>query len=255
MSLFRTSLLLIIVFLIIIAFSSFFFAYSSLRPLSKIIRYIHSFKIGSPLPEFPVSGPKNDEFVIVAEALSEAFKKIQSQTDVLQQFSTDAAHEFKTPLMVLRSEIDYALKSGEYRTGLENIREQINVLDMMVATLLTIARVEKEPVEKEKIDISALLEETIAEEEQIFSGKHLYIIKNIPKNRIISSNRSMLRIIIMNLLDNAFKYTDAGEIRVTLDTDGFSIQDTGIGIEKGNLDKIWDRLYREDSSRSIRSGY
>lgn len=127
--------------------------------------------MGAPIPDFPLSGPKDDEFIIVAKTLSDAFKKIQSQTEVLRQFSTDAAHEFKTPLMVIHSEIDCALKSGDYKTGLDNIRSQVYFLDTMISTLLTIARLEKEEIQKERVNISELLEEIIPKTEQLFSEK------------------------------------------------------------------------------------
>lgn len=171
MILLRISFLLIAVFLVIIAGTSIFFSRYSLRPLSKIIRYIRCFRVGAPIPDFPLSGPKDDEFIIVAKTLSDAFKKIQSQTEVLRQFSTDAAHEFKTPLMVIHSEIDCALKSGDYKTGLDNIRSQIYFLDTMISTLLTIARLEKEEIQKERVNISELLEEIIPKTEQLFSEK------------------------------------------------------------------------------------
>ncbi len=65
----------------------------------------------------------------------------------------------------------------------------------------------------------------------------------------------MLQIIVSNLLSNAFNYTNTGEIRVTLNKNGFSVQDTGIGISEENIEKIWDRLYRVDSSWSVQNSH
>lgn len=65
----------------------------------------------------------------------------------------------------------------------------------------------------------------------------------------------MLQIILSNLLSNAFNYTNDGEIEITLDSHGFSARDTGIGIVKENIDKIWDRLYRVNSSWSVQNGH
>ncbi|NDK19926.1 HAMP domain-containing histidine kinase [Candidatus Gracilibacteria bacterium] len=254
-SLLWVSLLLTVFFLIIIAVISVFFAHYSLRPLSKIIHYIHSFKIGSPLPKFPLSGPDDDEFIIVTKTLSDAFKKIQSQTEVLRQFSIDAAHEFKTPLMVIHSEIDCAIKSGDYRTGMDNIQSQIYFLDTMINTLLTIARLEKDELKKAEVNISELLEETISKTELLFEKKGLNVVRIIEKNVLLNSNYSMLQIIVSNLLSNAFNYTNTGEIRVTLNKNGFSVQDTGIGISEENIEKIWDRLYRVDSSWSVQNSH
>jgi len=90
---------------------------------------------------------------------------------VLRQFSIDAAHEFKTPLMVIHSEIDCAIKSGDYRTGMDNIQSQIYFLDTMINTLLTIARLEKDELKKAEVNISELLEETISKTELLFEKK------------------------------------------------------------------------------------
>ena len=234
---------------------SLFFTRYSLRPLSKIIRYIRSFKADSPLPDFPISGPANDEFVTVAKTLSEAFKKIQSQTEVLRQFSTDAAHEFKTPLMVIHSEIDCAIKSGDYKTALDNIRSQVYFLDTMIGTLLTIARLEKEEIQKEEVNVSELVKENILKTEQLFSEKQLRVVKNIEENVMLFSNHSMLQIIFSNVLSNAFNYTHTGEIRITLTAKEFRVQDTGIGIAEESIGKIWDRLYRVNASWSLQNGH
>lgn len=73
--------------------------------------------------------------------------------------------------MIIHSEIDCAIKSGDYKTGLDNIRSQIYFLDTMISTLLTITRLEKENIQKEKINVSELLEENISKTEQLFHEK------------------------------------------------------------------------------------
>lgn len=80
-------------------------------------------------------------------------------------------------------------------------------------------------------------------------------MKNIEQGVLLVSNKSMLHIILSNLLNNAFRYTTSGEITISLDTNKISVQDTGIGIVKENIDKIWDRLYRVDPSRSLQNGH
>lgn len=71
----------------------------------------------------------------------------------------------------------------------------------------------------------------------------------------LESNQSMLRIVFSNLLNNAFNYTNIGEIHITLNSKEFSVRDTGIGIVKENIDKIWDRLYRVNASWSLQNGH
>lgn len=80
-------------------------------------------------------------------------------------------------------------------------------------------------------------------------------MRTIEKDIVLESNHSMLQIILSNLLSNAFNYTNIGEIHITLNSKEFSVRDTGIGIVKENIEKIWDRLYRVDSSWSIQNGH
>ena len=80
-------------------------------------------------------------------------------------------------------------------------------------------------------------------------------MRNIEKGVTLLSNNSMLQLILSNLLSNAFNYTHIGEIRITLTKKEFSVQDTGIGIIKENIPKIWDRLYRVNASWSLQNGH
>lgn len=157
--------------------------------------------------------------------------------------------------MIIHSEIDCAIKSGDYKTGLDNIRSQVYFLDTMINTLLTIARLEKEELRKKRVNVSRLLEEITLDTERIFQEKNLRVVRNIQKNVVLESNESMLRLVFSNLLSNAFNYTNTGEIRITLTPKEFSVQDTGIGIAPESIGKIWDRLYRVNASWSLQNGH
>lgn len=254
-SLLKISVALLLTFFLIISLVSFSFARASLSPISKIISYIHSFSTNNTLPDFPLSGPKNDEFVIVAETLSDAFKKIQSQSEVLRQFSADAAHEFKTPLMIIRSEIDLAIKSGEYQNGMNNILHQLSALDAMISTLLAITRIEKEELRFEKVNISELVKNIVLKNQEIFPSSKIKVVVSIKKSIFIKTHSALLQIVVSNLIHNAFSYTKSWEIRISLDKNGFSVQDTGIGISPENIDKIWNRLFRENPYGSEIQGH
>ncbi len=206
-SLLKISVALLLTFFLIISLVSFSFARASLSPISKIISYIHSFSTNNTLPDFPLSGPKNDEFVIVAETLSDAFKKIQSQSEVLRQFSADAAHEFKTPLMIIRSEIDLAIKSGEYQNGMNNILHQLSALDAMISTLLAITRIEKEELRFEKVNISELVKNIVLKNQEIFPSSKIKVVVSIKKSIFIKTHSALLQIVVSNLIHNAFSYT------------------------------------------------
>ena len=86
----------------------------------------------------------------------------------------------------------------------------------MIGTLLTIARIEKEDIKKEKVNVSELFEDNITEIEKIFHEKGLRVLRNIDKNIVFNTNRYLFQMIVSNLIKNAFNYTNTGEIEITL---------------------------------------
>jgi signal transduction histidine kinase len=190
-----------------------------------------------------------------------ALEPVQKAHKREQQFLTDASHELRTPLSILRAQMEVALKktrkASEYHEVIQSNKEEIEDLIALVENLLFISREQTKhasPI-NEEIDIADLIIERVATFQRKAQQKHLTIKLHPPENEIIiKGNQQLLKRLFTNLLDNAVKYTHKGSITIIIkqmkNEALIHIQDTGVGISKEHQDKIFDRFYRADESRS-----
>ncbi len=182
---------------------------------------------------------------------------VQASFDRQKQFVWDASHEFKTPLAVISANAE-VLKSeigpNEY---LGYIQSEVKRTDTLVQNLLTLARMDKGTVavEMKRFNLSdALMGVALPFESTVFeAGRTLET--EIPENVFIRGDEAMLQQLAVILLSNALKYSDAGgRIRLSLAQKGrgatITVWNTGMGIAPENLEKIFDRFYREDLSHN-----
>jgi signal transduction histidine kinase len=190
-----------------------------------------------------------------------ALKPVQEAHKRERQFLTDASHELRTPLSILRAEMEVALKKkqslAEYEKVIRSSIEEVEELIALVENLLFMSREQtrhSSPI-NEKIDLTDLTAEQVAGFQQKAKQKKLTLTFRPPeKETIILGNQQLLKRLLTNLLDNAIKYTKRGGITITIkqtkEKASVTIADTGIGIPKIQLEKIFDRFYRADSSRT-----
>ena len=182
---------------------------------------------------------------------------VQASFDRQKQFVWDASHEFKTPLAVISANAE-VLKSeigpNEY---LGYIQSEVKRTDNLVQNLLTLARMDKGTVaaEMKRFNLSdALMGVALPFESTVFeAGRTLET--DIPENVLIRGDEAMLQQLAVILLSNALKYSnEGGRIRLSLAQKGrgavITVYNTGPGIAPENLERIFDRFYREDLSHS-----
>lgn len=191
---------------------------------------------------------------------------IQVAHEKQKQFVSDASHELRTPLSIMSGEIEIALKkerkAQEYQTILKSNKEELTRLTSLVENLLFLAREDRNKMVPltDRVDVTDLLLTLISQLKPIYTNKHLKVhFKAAEESIVIKGNKELLHQLFFNLLDNAIKYTDKGEIRVTLSQEGryakVVIKDTGIGISQEHQKQLFDRFYRIDSARSETKGY
>jgi two-component system, OmpR family, heavy metal sensor histidine kinase CusS len=180
-----------------------------------------------------------------------------------QRFIADASHELRTPLAVLRGETEVALTKQrtnvEYRNSLLLIQEEAERLSHIVEDLFILAR---QPIESRcsSIEDQVFLDEAIrdcaraAQVLAIRKGVRLKVDEHLA-SIALKGDEDLIRRMILNLLDNAVKYTPAGgEISLALARRNGSAQivvhDTGIGIAEADQPRVFDRFYRVDRARS-----
>jgi signal transduction histidine kinase len=190
-------------------------------------------------------------------------KPIKDTLDVQAKFSADASHDLRTPLAIIMTESEVLLQDkdqsiSDYKKVVESNLEEAKKMNLLVNDLLLIARGENAKLEKEKVDLSALLLTIIHKMKQQIENKNLSLEQNIQKDIFTYANKTDIERAIKNILQNAINYTKAGSIKITLGKESKKIMleiiDTGVGINKKDMPFVFDRFYKAEHSRNDESG-
>jgi signal transduction histidine kinase len=204
-----------------------------------------------------------DEAERVRASFNQMLDRLEGAVRGLRQFTADASHELRTPLAVLKVQAQSALSSGALDSeGAALVRSQLEEIDrlkLMVEDLLTLSRLESEPGQQSSVDLADVVVETVERFRPMAESKSIDLEMREIAAAPVAGERSELRRVISNLLDNALKYTDrGGRVSVHLERNGASVslrvRDTGAGIPSSETERIFERFYRADPSRDRRTG-
>ncbi|SDB65376.1 cell wall metabolism sensor histidine kinase WalK [Butyrivibrio sp. INlla16] len=202
-------------------------------------------------------------FVLVFLLSGKAVAPVVESLEKQKRFITDAGHELKTPLAVISANMDVIeLEAGESEWT-KSTKNQIKRMDGLVKNLLTLSRMEEENIDAvfSEVNMSSVLEESATFFIAVADFKKVKYTREIAENIHINGDRNSIQQLCTILIDNAMKYTpDEGEVSVSLSGDESSrnaileISNSCENIPKGNLDRLFDRFYRADNSRSRKTG-
>jgi len=233
----------------------------ALRPVDHIIRNVSAITDGRSLHRrLPVTDG-DDELARLAETLNAMIARLEQSFSGLRRFTADASHELKTPLTVLRADIERAMSAGPRSTeGLvaleEALQETARMADL-VESLLTLARADEGrfDLHRESVPLEPLVRD-VAETAQILGEAAGIRVTLAPLEPVeVLGDPLRLRQLFLNLVTNAVKYTGkGGKIELSAvrrgDVAEFAVTDTGIGIAGADLPYVFDRFWRADRARS-----
>lgn len=236
----------------------------ALRPLQEAIQTARAIqaKDFSQRMRVPKTG---DEVQALAETFNDMIGRLQGSFDRLRQFISDASHELRTPLAVLKGEIELGLKTqpGSRRSQdiLEICASELHRMSRLVDTLLLLSNADSDKIglQREAVPLRRVMDE-MAEQARVLAEPKGIRVEVVNGSRaVVQADEMRLKQLLLNLIDNAVKYTPAGgHIRlVCRSEDGhveLRVEDTGIGIAADDLPRIFDRFYRADASRSRADG-
>mgnify|MGYP003564732379 CR=1 FL=1 len=206
-----------------------------------------------------------DELGQLAADFNTMADTLETYEGMRQQWISDIAHELRTPLSILLGEIE-ALKDGVREVNgdtLESLNSEARHLSKIVNDLhdLSLADAEALTIKKEQIDPVAVLEETLGHFKHRFAENHIAIEKNLAKLPPVSvvGDADRLKQLFSNLLENTLRYADTpGKLTIGQDLMNnrvvFFFEDSGPGVPEESLERLFDRLYRVDRSRSRTKG-
>ncbi|MDR4170557.1 sensor histidine kinase [Bacillus nitratireducens] len=272
---------LIIVFLVIILLS-FYYSKIIVKPLIKINRVtkkMANFDFSEKLPVAAddeiggLSGSINtlsvnlkdriDRLNVANTKLQQDIERERQLEKTRKEFISGVSHELKTPLSVIRSFAegiqDGVSKDTTYYTNV--ILEETENMNRLIVEMLELAKLESGTykLEMSTFSIGELIQQVYTKLLFSMEEKHLQVDIHADSSLFVKANRSRIEQVVVNLLSNAIRYTPDGErihvsVVETEDTVKIEIENTGNPIPEESLEKIWDRFYRLDASRSRHTG-
>jgi heavy metal sensor kinase len=202
-----------------------------------------------------------DEVGRLVRVLNHSFDRLERSFEQATRFSSDASHELKTPLTIMRGEIELALKyeidNPQIQTLLDGLLAENQRLCDIVEKLLLLSRADAGTLalSEEDFDFSVACNEVVEDAQILARPKRLSVKSEISPEVRIVADEWYLRRVLLNLLDNAIKFNvDGGSLFISLaklwDVAEFRIGNTGPGITKEDENRVFDRFYRADPSRS-----
>lgn len=190
---------------------------------------------------------------------------LEKLEDYRREFLGNVSHELKTPLFAaqgfVHTLLDGALEDKDVSERfLQKSAKNLDHLQLLIQDLLTISNLESGEIKLnfEHFNISTLTKEIGEDLEDRFKQKNILLTITANTQTIVHADRQRIRQVLLNLINNALKYTNEGEISVTFDTIDkqivTTIKDTGIGIPPEHIGRIFERFYRVDKSRSKEKG-
>jgi heavy metal sensor kinase len=213
--------------------------------------------------EVPRTG---DQLQRLSETLNATFARLEASVVRLKQFTADASHELRAPISLIRTTAEVAVQNdrsaAEYREALGEILEESERTSEVVNSLMVLARADsgKETLARAPIDLQPVMREAFEQGEKLARGRGVQFEASLPLGSIpIQGDRSALRRAVLILIDNAVKYTPSGgTVKAGLAREEefalISVTDTGIGIAKEDIDRVFDRFWRADRARSRAQG-
>ena len=237
----------------------------ALLPVDEICRTADEIGSGMDLSRRIPEERARGEMRQLTDTFNHMFARLEESFAKERQFTSDASHELRTPIAVIRSQAEYALMEDvtkeERKEGLEIILKQSEQMSSLVSRLLTLARADsgKQALRREPVDLSLVAASAAEKIQEKAAGRKIRVQCSICPGLTVRGDAGSLDQVFVNLLENAAQYgNEGGQICLTVEQDGRTavcrVEDDGIGIAPEHLDKIWNRFYRVDEVRGSENG-
>jgi heavy metal sensor kinase len=232
----------------------------ALAPVVQIARSAEQITLHNLDGQLPLA-PTGDELEQLSLALNRMIARLREAFEQNRRFLADASHELRTPLTALRGELENAVEQArplpELRDKVGSALEEVDRLAKIVQTLFAISRLDAGEAQQEwrGFDLARVAADTAGQMSLLAEDKGISVNCNVEQEAGVEGDRARIKQVVVNLLDNAIKYTPSGgSIQLNVRARGgkaiLEVVDTGIGIPAGALPHVFERFFRVDKARS-----
>lgn len=247
------------ILLLLAAVAGYVLMRQALKPVEAMIQAAEMYSFNDPHKRLPLVG-NEPRIEALGLALNRMLDRLDKAYSHANRFSADAAHELRTPLTIIRGELELVAASKDIAPHVDraiaNSLEEIARLSAVVNDLITLSRMESMWGKHlhAPVNLNALAGETIEQMHMLAVEKKIELAGPLGPDVTVAGDRSRLKQVLVNLLDNAIKHTPAGGRVVAKvgikDAMGFlAIEDNGVGIDPAHHDKVFERFYRVSTDR------
>jgi two-component system, OmpR family, sensor kinase len=256
--------MLVVLPLILVGFftASYFITGNALQPIEALINEVEAITDGRSLHRRLPANLGSDELSRLGTTLNAMIARLETSFGALRRFTADASHELKTPLTVLRADVERAMHPGsqgsEAMQALEEALQETARMSDLVDSLLTLARADEGrfDLHREPVELGPLVRDVYETAVILGESCGLTVSMAVLEEGIVDGDARRLRQLFLNLVTNAIKYTPSGgRVELSLshrlaDEIAFTVRDTGIGMSAADLSHVFERFWRADRVRS-----
>jgi len=263
---FRRNLLIVALLMLLMASGvGYWLSRKALAPVDAITRTARSIT-GANLSSRLKTLNTGDELQRLSDTLNEMLSRIEAAFQRVSQFTADASHELRTPISLMRTEAEIALRKSrdksEYQTALGHILGEAERTSVLIENLLSLTRADsgRESLDIRRLDLRDAVQNAANDWRRPIADQGLRFIEDVQKEDLfVAADKTALARLLNILLDNALKYTPSpGSIELRLErrngTAVITVRDTGVGISPEEQSRIFERFYRTDKARNRESG-
>ena len=238
----------------------YFLIRRALAPVDRISSSAEHITLHNLKERLPIA-QTGDELERLSVSLNHMIARLDDAFQQNRRFTADASHEMRTPLTIMRGELESIVEGkntpADVRAAAASILDEVQRLARIVEGLFAISRLDAGEAQAQwhPFDLASLATGTAEQMCLLAEDKGISITSNAPKKVIVNGDRARMKQVVVNLLDNAIKYTpDGGAIRLSViacdDKAVLEVEDSGIGIPAEAQPHIFERFFRVDAARS-----
>ena len=261
----RTLWLAMPVGLLLAAVGGWVIGWRVLAPLSRMVRQANAIDDRRLDARLTVPGT-GDELSALATAFNSLLERLAVAFQAQRRFMADASHQLRTPLSIARAAAQVTLAQpdrsvAEYRESLGTVAQQTRRLTRMVDDMfeLALADLDARPLQLEEVYLDEIVNECVSAARVLANDRAVTVAARTPSDVQMQADQSLLRQMILNLVENAVRHTPAGgSVQVAVDADAdraqIAVSDTGPGVPESDRERIFERFVRLDASGSDGGG-